>query len=144
MLKFLARRLGLALGILFVLSILMYLLLDVALDPLDDLRTNPSPNRPVMIANRVAMLELDQPVWVRYLHWLGRFVQGNFGMAWRSGQPVNAILSTAIPTSIQLVFASTVIAILLGAVSYTHLDVYKRQGLLQRCQHRLQADHRHA
>ena len=53
-----------------------------------------------MIANRVAMLELDQPVWVRYLHWLGRFVQGNFGMAWRSGQPVNAILSTAIPTSI--------------------------------------------
>jgi len=114
MLKFLARRLGLALGILFVLSILMYLLLDVALDPLDDLRTNPSPNRPVMIANRVAMLELDQPVWVRYLHWLGRFVQGNFGMAWRSGQPVNAILSTAIPTSIQLVFASTVIAILLG------------------------------
>ncbi len=114
MIRFLARRLGLALGILAVLSVVMYLLLDVAMDPLDDLRMNPSPNRPQMIANRTALLELDQPVWVRYLHWLERFVQGDFGMAWRSGQSVNSLLTTAIPTSIQLVFAATVIAILLG------------------------------
>lgn len=114
MIRFLARRLGLALGILALLSVIMYLLLDVAVDPLDDLRANPSPNRPAMIANRVAMLELDKPVWIRYLHWLGRFLQGDFGVAWRSGQKVNALLSTAIPTSIQLVFAATVIAILLG------------------------------
>lgn len=114
MVRFLARRLALALGILFLLSVIMYALLDVALDPLDDLRGNPSPNRPQMIANRVQLLELDQPVWVRYLHWLTKFVQGDFGIAWRSMQPVNALLSTAIPTSIQLVFAATLIAILLG------------------------------
>lgn len=114
MVRFLARRLGLALGILALLSVIMYLLLDVAVDPLEDLRTDPSPNRNQKIANRIALLELDQPVWIRYLHWLGRFVQGDFGLAWRSMTPVNHLLSTAIPTSIQLVFASTVIAILVG------------------------------
>ena len=114
MVRFLARRLAMALGILLLLSMIMYLLLDVAVDPLDELRTDPSPNRDQKIANRVALLELDQPVWIRYLHWLGRFVQGDFGLAWRSMQPVNKLLTTAIPTSIQLVFAATVIAILLG------------------------------
>lgn len=72
MVRFLARRLALALGILAVLSVIMYLLLDVAVDPLDELRTDPSPNRDQKTANRVAPLELDQPVWIRYLHWLGR------------------------------------------------------------------------
>ncbi len=114
MARFLAKRLGLALGILFLLSVIMYLLLDVALDPLDDLRANPSPNRDQMIANRVQLLELDQPVWVRYWHWLTRFVRGDFGLAWRSMQPVKDLLSTAIPTSIQLVFSATIIALLLG------------------------------
>nr|NLI51098.1 ABC transporter permease [Propionibacterium sp.] len=114
MVRFLARRLGMALGILALLSVIMYLLLDVAIDPLEELRTDPSPNRDQKIANRIALLDLDKPVWIRYLNWLGRFVQGDFGLAWRSMTPVNHLLTTAIPTSIQLVFASTVIAILLG------------------------------
>lgn len=45
MARFLARRLALAVGILLVLSFAIYGLLDVALDPLSDLRENPAPNR---------------------------------------------------------------------------------------------------
>ncbi len=36
MLRFIARRLAIAVGLLLVLSVLMYWLLDIALDPLDD------------------------------------------------------------------------------------------------------------
>ena len=62
MVRFFARRLALALGILLTLSALMYCLLDLAMDPLDDLRTSPSPNKAQLIENRIALLDLDQPV----------------------------------------------------------------------------------
>ena len=114
MARFIARRLGLALGTLFILSFLMYGLLEFALDPLQDLRENPAPNRAELIANRVRLLNLDMPWYQRYFVWLGHFVQGDFGIAWRTMQPVGQLIRGAIATSIQLVLAATIISILLG------------------------------
>lgn len=114
MLRFIARRLAIAVGLLLVLSLLMYWLLDIAMDPLDDLRTSPALNRDQLIELRVLQLNLDQPWYVRYWHWLTNCFQGNFGTAWRTGQSVNSLLGGAALTSIQLVFAATVIALLLG------------------------------
>ena len=114
MLRFIARRLAIALGLLLVLSVLMYWLLDIAMDPLDDLRTSPALNRDQLIEIRVQQLNLDQPWYVRYWDWLTAFIRGDFGTAWRTGQSVNELLSGAALTSIQLVFAATVLALVLG------------------------------
>ena len=114
MLRFIARRLAIALGLLLVLSVLMYWLLDIAMDPLDDLRTSPALNRDQLIDLRVQQLGLDQPWYVRYWTWLTNCLRGDFGVAWRTGQKVNDLLGGAALTSIQLVFAATVIALLLG------------------------------
>lgn len=114
MARFIARRLALAVGTLFILSFLMYGLLEFALDPLADLRENPAPNREELIANRVRLLNLDLPWYQRYFMWLGNFVTGDFGLAWRTMQPVATLVRGAIATSIQLVFAATIISILLG------------------------------
>ncbi|MDO5630001.1 MAG: ABC transporter permease, partial [Mobilicoccus sp.] len=114
MARFIARRLALAVGILFVLSFVMYGLLDFALDPLSDLRENPAPNRQQMIDNRVRLLNLDTPWYIRYFTWLGNFFQGNFGIAWSTMTPVRNLIGGAIATSVQLVFAATIISILLG------------------------------
>ncbi len=114
MVRFLLRRVGIALGILAVLSVMLYAMLDIALDPLDDLRTSTALNKDELIAARVRMLRLDEPWYVRYWDWLTGFVQGDWGMAWRTGQPVTALLPGAISTSVQLVFSATITAILLG------------------------------
>ena len=114
MLRFIARRLATALGLLLLLSVLVYWLLSVALDPLDDLRTNPAVNRDQLIEIRVMQLNLDQPWYMRYWDWLTSFVRGDLGLAWRTGQHVNDLLGGAIATSVQLVFAATVIALLVG------------------------------
>lgn len=114
MIRYLARRVGIALGILFVLSVMMYGMLDLALDPLEDLRQSTQKNKAEMIAQRVRMLRLDEPWWVRYWDWLTNFLTGDWGMAWRWGQPVNALLGDAIATSVQLVFSATIVAIILG------------------------------
>ena len=54
MLRFLLRRFFLALGTLLVLSVLVYFMVDLALDPLADLRQSTSPNKADLVARRVA------------------------------------------------------------------------------------------
>ncbi|MDR1710564.1 MAG: ABC transporter permease [Propionibacteriaceae bacterium] len=130
MLRFLARRFALALGTLFVLSVLVHLMVDTALDPLEDLRLSTSPNKATLIANRVAMLKLDQPWIVRYWDWFTQFIQGNPGIAWKSQQKVTDLMSGAIQTSVSLILMATVIALILGVLvgivsalrQYTALD----------------------
>ncbi|MEN0071383.1 MAG: ABC transporter permease [Propionicimonas sp.] len=114
MIRFLLRRLLLALGTLFVLSVLVFFMVDLALDPLDDLRGSTAPNKAELMANRSAMLQLDQPWYVRYWSWFTNFIQGNLGVAWRTQQPVSELLQGAIATSVSLIFASTILALLLG------------------------------
>ena len=114
MLRFIARRLAVAAGLLLLLSVLIYWLLTIAMDPLDDLRTSPALDRDQQIALRTQQLNLDLPWWQRYSMWLAAFVRGDFGAAWRTGQHVNDLLGGAALTSIQLVFAATVLALILG------------------------------
>lgn len=116
MIRFLLRRTGLALGTLLVLSALVHFMVDLAMDPLWDLRQSTSPNKAQLIANRVALLKLDQPWWVRYWDWLSSFVRGDFGIAWTTKQSVNEMLKGAIATSVSLVLAATLLALVLGIV----------------------------
>lgn len=114
MLRFILRRIGIAIALLLILSVLVYWLLTLALDPLDDLRTNPALNRDQLIELRVQSLNLNDPWYVRYWDWLRAFVTGDFGSAWRTGQRVNNLLVGAMLTSVQLVVAATCIALVVG------------------------------
>jgi len=114
MIRFLFRRLLLALGTLLVLSAVVYFMVDLAVDPLQDLRQSTSPQKAELIARRVALLQLDQPWWVRYWDWLSGFVRGDLGLAWKTQEQVTSQLQDAVATSISLVLAATVLALLLG------------------------------
>ena len=114
MIRFIARRLGVALFLLLLLSVIVYSLLDIAMDPLDDLYQSTALNKEQQIQARISQLNLDLPWYQRYWLWLTSFVQGDFGLAWRSAQRVNNLLVGAAMTSVQLVFAATCLALLLG------------------------------
>lgn len=80
MLSYTIRRLLQLIPLLFLASVLIYVL--VALqpgDPLDEVRRN----NPRMTAEQYETLRraygLDQPIYVRYFKWLGRAVQGDLG-----------------------------------------------------------------
>ena len=72
-----------------------------------------------LIEARVRALNLDTPPAIRYLLWL-RGASGcvigacDLGTSWITNQPVTAMLSTALPSTLQLVLASSVLAIGLG------------------------------
>lgn len=121
MIYFLARRLLQAVIIVLVLSLVMYLLVSWSIDPLADLRTSTAPNKQQLIANRIAMLNLDKPVLLRYVWWLGGAAgcligRCDLGTAWKENQPVTSQLSGAMAATFELVFAATIIAIILGVI----------------------------
>lgn len=114
MFTFLWRRLLQGLATLLTSSFLMYLLVSVSIRPLQDLEESTARNKAQLIAARRQLLDLDTPVVVRYVRWLGHAVTGDLGSAWRSGQAVNDKLGGAMLSTLQLVGAATVLAIVFG------------------------------
>src|ERR1700710_589903 len=57
---------------------------------------------------------LDQPVWWRYLSWLGHVLQGDFGRSFRTGQTVLQAVSERLPVSLELMFLAELGALVIG------------------------------
>ncbi|MCG2802670.1 MAG: ABC transporter permease [Cellulomonas sp.] len=121
MFSYVMRRLGVSLLVLLGASFLVYMLVAVSGDPLQEFRETTKPNKDQLIAQRVALLNLDVPAPVRYFIWLGGAVkcvipgQCDLGVTLQ-GQPVTTALSTAIPSTLQLVTGATLIAIVVGVI----------------------------
>lgn len=119
MLTFLLRRFLSSALVLLVVSFVIYLLLDAAMDYFYDLRSSTSPNIAALYESRTRLLNLDTPVLVRYFLWLGG-VSGcligscDLGTAWQSGQEVTSMLPGAIGNTVKLVTAATLVSIVLG------------------------------
>jgi len=121
MLSYIVRRLVASLFILLGASFIVYLLIAYSGDPLAEIRSSNSPSKDQQIATRTAMLNLDVPPVLRYFVWLGGAVkcvvpfagQCDLGVTLQN-QPVTAALSTAIPATLQLLTAATLLAIIFG------------------------------
>lgn len=119
MLTFLGRRLLSSAIVLLGATFIVYMLLAYSLDPLEDLRTSTAPNKEQLIEARIRLLDLETPPPIRYVKWLGGAAgcligQCDLGSSWVNGQSVMNLLGSAIPSTVQLVSVSTVVAILLG------------------------------
>jgi peptide/nickel transport system permease protein len=62
MITFFIRRFLTSALVVLISTFVMYILVAASIDPLADLRVSKSPNKAQLIANRVAELNLDQPV----------------------------------------------------------------------------------
>jgi peptide/nickel transport system permease protein len=118
MTAFILRRLGVLGVILFGSSFLLYNLTALSSDPLEELRLSTDPSRDAQIAALTRELQLDVPAPLRYFLWLrgvfGIFVGNpNFGTG-RDGLAVIESLALAIPVTLRLVAAATVLAAVLG------------------------------
>ena len=101
MLKFIARRLLLAIPTLFGLSIVLFMF--VRLLPGDPataiLGQHATPERVAALREH---LGLDNPLWQQYLIYLGNILQGDFGASVINGRPVIDELLVRFPATIEL------------------------------------------
>jgi peptide/nickel transport system permease protein len=113
MLTFLSRRLIASLLVLLAASYIVYVLTATAGDPLEALRTSTARNKEQLIAQRIVELNLNVPAPVRYFLWLGDAIRGNLGTN-ILGQSVNQQVANAAGVTIQLLAASTILAVVIG------------------------------
>ncbi|GAB3602290.1 ABC transporter permease [Microbacterium aureliae] len=113
MASFIIRRLIASVFVLFAATFLMYLLVSVSGDPLEELRQSNAPNKAELMEARTRLLNLDVPAPLRYFLWLGGIFRGDFGISIQN-QPVNALLANALTSTLTLVTIATVVAIVLG------------------------------
>lgn len=119
------RRLGLSLILLLAVSMLIFFGIEAL--PGDFATTYLGQSAtPQAVANIRAELGLDQPAVLRYLHWLGGALQGDFGTSWASRMPVATQIADRLGNSLFLAAVAAVIAIplaiLLGLVAVLTRD----------------------
>jgi len=110
MLGFIAYRLGYLLPVLFAVTLLTFLIAsllpgDLAYAMLGDQAT------PEAVAALRRDMGLDQPLWWRYLHWLGGILQGDFGRSFRPGEPVLSAILARLPVSLELMLLAELTAL---------------------------------
>ncbi len=121
MFAYITRRVGVSILILVGASLIMFTLTALSGDPLEEFYQSRNPNREQLIAARVAALNLDLPIPVRWLNWLGGAAgclvpfanMCDLGVNLANAQ-VADLLPRAMASTLQLVTAATILAILLG------------------------------
>ncbi len=113
MLGFVARRLLHLLPVLLAVSLLTFLIAsllpgDLAYVVLGDQAT------PEKVKALRHDMGLDQPIWWRYLGWLGHVLEGDFGRSFRTGQTVLQAVAERLPVSFELMILAELIGLAVG------------------------------
>lgn len=113
MTRFIVRRLLQVIPMLLALTLVVFLLIQLA--PYDVVDAITTPN---MSAETIELMRqkfgLDQPVLTQYALWLGNVLQGDLGYSLTSRQPIAAELAARIPNTIVLVAPAYLTALLLA------------------------------
>jgi peptide/nickel transport system permease protein len=112
--QYLIRRLLLVVPAMLGISIILYTILALAPgDPFSELAANPSVPPEVAQALR-AKFGLDDPVWMRYWHWLIAMLHGEWGFSFQSRMDVDRLIMQRLPTTLIVIGAAQLIAILVA------------------------------
>jgi peptide/nickel transport system permease protein len=125
--RYLIGRLGQALGVLLVVSIVTFVLIHAA------------PGGPAIllqgdltqeqIRERMADLGLDDPLPVQYARWLGNLFQGRLGRSLSQGVPVGTLILERLPATLLLSGAALLLTLAVG-LPLGVVSAVKRNGLV--------------
>ena len=114
MLPFIIRRVLVSIPLLFLASIVAFVLVVNTGDPIEDLRTKPNVPK-ATIALREHQLGLDKPVVERYLAWAGKAIHGDFGKTIKN-QPVWEQIQRSLGVTLRLVIFAEIVSVLIGVM----------------------------
>ena len=126
MIRFLVRRLGLGVIVMFMVTIAVYAMFYVG-DPRDIARRlagrNATPQTVTMIYNN---LGLNKPLWMQYRHFLWRLLHGDLGRDYYHQIPVTTVLKQDAPVTFSLAIGAAVIWLVLGVATGVYSSIRPR------------------
>lgn len=122
MLKYIVKRLLIALPVLIGITLIDFAMTCMAGSPLDAL-VGPRISEDAVAAKEIA-LGLDKPFYVQYWIWLKQLLQGNMGYSMKSFQPVAEMIGKHVWPTLLLMGSSFIVGLLIalpaGVYSATH------------------------
>ena len=117
MTRYILRRLWTSVPVIFVITALTFLFINLA--PGDPIKAMLDPEAmgsmsPEALEVMRERLGLNDPLLVRYFKWLGQLLQGNLGYSYFTGLGVRRILFERLPSTLLLMGAATLIALITG------------------------------
>ncbi len=119
MFTYVARRLLHSIPVFILVSLIVFILMQYAGDPLARLRLNPYVT-PRDIARLEREMGLDKPVSVRYILWLKNFVKGDWGESLSHHRPVFELIVERTINTLQLM----VVALLFTFILAVPIGIY--------------------
>jgi peptide/nickel transport system permease protein len=115
MIAFIARRIGSGALLLLVISTLAYFMMffstsNVAMNILGENATSSA------LKAKGHELGLDQPIFTRYLSWLGHAIRGDFGTSWFTNESIVKTIFTHLPVTMTIVIGAILIAAALATI----------------------------
>jgi peptide/nickel transport system permease protein len=130
MLQFLLRRILAVLPVLFVVSLVVFLILRLAPgDPAAVIAGNSATNED--IAKIQVQLGLDRSIPVQYGIWMVNVFQGDLGFSYYLNKPVTELIAQRVEPTLSLAFGTVILAILI-AVPLGTLAAWRMGGWLDR------------
>ena len=123
MFAFILRRLMQSLIVMAVVSAVSFSLFNFVGDPVNNM-VGQDATREDRVRIRQE-LGLDDPVLTQYLRFLGNAVQGEFGLSYRIKRPVDDLILERLPATLELVFVSAIIALVLGITAGVYTGIQR-------------------
>jgi peptide/nickel transport system permease protein len=113
-LSYVVRRLLLAIPSLLGISVVLFTVLALAPgDPFGELMTNPNVPASVQLALR-AKFGLDDPVYLRYFHWLFAMLHGDWGFSFASRMDVATLIMQRLVVTLAVLGSAQLLAVLVA------------------------------
>jgi peptide/nickel transport system permease protein len=112
--QYILRRLLIAIPSLLGISLILFIVLALAPgDPFSELATNPNVPPEVREALR-AKFGLDDPIYLRYVHWLVAMVHGDWGFSFVSRMNVGALILQRVPVTLYVIGSAQLLALVIA------------------------------
>ena len=112
MIKYIMKRILIAIPVLIGITIIDYLIMSLAGSPLSMLQGARVSQEAVEL-KKIA-LGLDQPVYIQYYEWLKQLLQGNLGYSIKSHQAVSEMIGAYIGPTLLLMSTSLIVSLLIA------------------------------
>ncbi len=119
MFNYFLKRGFMALLVALTVSIVAFVLLNVAVDPAHAIAGE---DADLLLVQQIrAQYGFDRPIIVQYLDWLSRLLQGDFGVSFYWNKPVGELILSHAPVTLQLasmaLFVTIIISLPLGIIA---------------------------
>ena len=124
MLLIILRRLGQSIFVLFLVAFISFMIFRYVGNPVDNLL-----GQEATTERREALIEslgLNDPLHEQYFGFVIRALQFDFGVSYRTGEPVAEMILNRLPATIELALVSAAFAILLGVVAGVYTAINRR------------------